>query len=291
MSAPVQVLQVLDPGLGASFQDLGRFGWRRFGVPPGGAMDDHAAGFANRLLDNAANEPVIEFLLQGLKLAVLEDVWLAFCGAAVEGAFPSWTAYHARKHEALHFRENKGGVWGYLAVEGGFAAPTPLGSASVLARGRLGEPLKKGDLLCRKGRAPFALPDAVPGRSVGFGERRDHAHPPKLRLWRGPQWELFSEEDRISLVSQSWEISPLSDRIGYRLKGKPCGSGLAEMLSEPVRVGSLQVPENGLPIVTMRDGPTVGGYPKIAMVDPADVSWLAQRRPGQSVSFEFVNEV
>jgi allophanate hydrolase subunit 2 len=57
------------------------------------------------------------------------------------------------------------------------------------------------------------------------------------------------------------------------------------MLSEPVRVGTVQVPGNGQPIVTMRDGPTVGGYPKLGMIDPAQVSWLAQCGPGQSVRF------
>ena len=58
-----------------------------------------------------------------------------------------------------------------------------------------------------------------------------------------------------------------------------------EMTSEPVRVGSIQVPESGELIVTMRDGPTVGGYPKIGMVDAGDVSRLAQCRPGQRIRF------
>jgi allophanate hydrolase subunit 2 len=65
---------------------------------------------------------------------------------------------------------------------------------------------------------------------------------------------------------------------------------MRELLSEPVRVGTIQVPENGLPIVTMRDGPTVGGYPKLGMVDPADLSWLTQCRPGQKVRFLPLNQ-
>jgi allophanate hydrolase subunit 2 len=58
-----------------------------------------------------------------------------------------------------------------------------------------------------------------------------------------------------------------------------------EMISEPVRIGSIQIPGGGQPIVTMRDGPTVGGYPKLGMIDPRDLSWLTQCRPGQKVRF------
>ena len=69
----LEIFEVLHPGLGGTFQDRGRSGWRRFGVPPGGVMDDHAAGWANRLLENAASAPVLEVLLQGAKLAVINS--------------------------------------------------------------------------------------------------------------------------------------------------------------------------------------------------------------------------
>ena len=72
--------------------------------------------------------------------------------------------------------------------------------------------------------------------------------------------------------------------------GEPLQSAQAQIISEPVRVGSVQIPENSQPIVTMRDGPTVGGYPKLGLVDPADLSWLVQSRPGQKVRFQSVHE-
>jgi allophanate hydrolase subunit 2 len=74
--------------------------------------------------------------------------------------------------------------------------------------------------------------------------------------------------------------------VGYRLEGARINPPLCEMCSEPQIVGSIQVPPNGQPIVTMRDGPTVGGYPKIGIVDPESLSWLAQCRPG--VRFRWV---
>jgi allophanate hydrolase subunit 2 len=112
-------------------------------------------------------------------------------------------------------------------------------------------------------------------------EIRDYNSPPALRVWNGPQRVWFSN----GVFEQEWKVTPQSNRVGYRLAGEPLKFEKRELLSEPVRVGTIQVPENGLPIVTMRDGPTVGGYPKLGMVDSADLSWLAQCRPGQQIRF------
>lgn len=283
MSVPV--LQVLDPGLGATVQDLGRVGWRRFGVPPSGAMDDHAAGWANRLLQNPPDAPVIEFLLQGAQLEVVEDCWIAITGADLAAGVPTWRAVRVSKGDTFHLPRGGFGVWIYLAVEGGFDVVKVLGSASAYPRGRLGKALAKGDVLCRAAGLPFELPAAVAGRSVAWSERRQYGSPPPLRVWPGPQQHLFDAAELAAFFEQSWTVSAQSDRVGYRLDGKALAPRRRQMLSEPTRVGSIQVPESGLPIVTMRDGPTVGGYPKLGLVDPADVSWLAQCRPGQTVKF------
>src|SRR5690242_9858886 len=75
--AALGTIEIVSPGMGITLQDRGRFGWRRFGIPIGGVMDDHAAECANRLLDNPLDAPVLELQLQGAKLRVLKDVWLA----------------------------------------------------------------------------------------------------------------------------------------------------------------------------------------------------------------------
>jgi allophanate hydrolase subunit 2 len=122
--------------------------------------------------------------------------------------------------------------------------------------------------------------------TAAWREIRDHSSPPALRVWNGPQRAMFSD----AFFEQEWTVTPQSNRVGYRLAGEPLAFEKRELLSEPVRVGTIQMPENGLPIVTMRDGPTVGGYPKLGMVDPADLSWLAQCRPGQKVRLLPLNQ-
>jgi len=283
------VFEILDPGLGATVQDRGRIGWRRFGVPPSGAMDDHAAEWANRLLDNPAVTPVVEFLLQGAKLRALRATWIAVTGADAKANVPAWRVARAEKGDVIQFPKNRSGVWVYLAVEGGFFGETLLGSASVYPRGGLGRALAKGDILSHPASAHFQLPAGVAGRAVDRHEVRNYDAAPPLRVFRGPQWDFFSDSDREFFFDQEWTVSSQSDRVGYRLEGNPLRMGTIQIVSEPVLVGSVQIPTNGLPIVTMRDGPTVGGYPKLGILDAGDVSWLAQCRPGLRVRFQLVS--
>lgn len=284
------IMRVLTPGFGASVQDRGRVGWRKFGVPSSGFMDEHAASWANRLLDNPPSCPVLELLLQGASFQVLQDVWIAAAGADAEATVPMWRAARVKEGERIDFRHNRSGLWTCLAVEGGFSAPALLGSASAYERGGLGANLKAGDTLRRVPDKSFRLMPGVAGRLVPPHERRDYEQPPALRVWPGPQSDLFTGGDHERFFNEPWTISPQSDRVGYRLVGAPLASTPAQILSEPVRVGTIQVPENGLPIITMRDGPTVGGYPKLGMVDPRDLAWLTQCRPGQSVRFQPIDE-
>jgi biotin-dependent carboxylase-like uncharacterized protein len=286
----LDAFEILDPGFGATLQDHGRPGWRRFGVPPGGATDDHAANWANRLLDNPPGAPVIELLLQGAKLRARRELWLAITGADATASVPRWRAVRVQPEAAIEFPRSLSGVWIYLAVEGGFVAPRWFGSASVCVRAGIGMAFRAGDVVQAAGHKPFALPPGVAARVAPSAEQRDHRQPPALRVWPAPQVGLFSRADRERFFTQPWTLSSQSDRVGYRLQGTPLESRPPQLLSEPVRVGTVQVPESGLPIVTLRDGPTVGGYPKLGVLDPTDVSWLVQCRPGQSVRFRPANE-
>ena len=278
------VFRVLTPGMGATLQDGGRTGWRRFGMPSGGPMDDHAALWANRLFDNPAMAPVLEVLLQGVKLVALRDAWVVVTGADATANVPLWRAIRITPGQRLEFHRNRSGVWTYVAVAGGFSAPTVLGSVSGYPRGRIGSVLAANDVL-QTADAAFQLPVGVAGIALSPAERRNYESPPRVHVWPGPQWDLFSAEDRDVLFAQAWRVSAQSDRVGYRLEGEPLRSVSHQIISEPVLVGTVQVPESGQPIVTMRDGPTVGGYAKIGLVDSADLSWLAQCRPGQRIRF------
>lgn len=282
-------VRVISPGVGLSVQDCGRPGFGRYGVPPGGAMDPVAAAWANRLLDNPESAAVLELCLQGQQFEVLADGWLAVAGSGAPRGHDRNSAFRARIGEVLEFPPGPSGVWTYLAIPGGVAGEPLLDSLSANSRAGIGRMLRAGDALFANPGARLQLPPAVAGRSVPWAEVSDASHPPAFRVWQGPQWDSFSAADRDRFFAGEWTVSSQCDRVGYRLVGPALEPLAAQIVSEPVLPGSIQVPANGQPIVTMPDGPTIGGYPKLGLVDPADLPRLAQCRAGQSVRFVSVS--
>ncbi len=107
-----------------------------------------------------------------------------------------------------------------------------------------------------------------------------------LNLCPGPQSSLFPME---SLQDTHWSLGVHSDRVGLRLT---CGNAPThdhELPSEPACVGAVQWTPSGTLLVVGPDGPTVGGYPKVAVVAEADVDRLGQLAPGTSVGFRVID--
>lgn len=274
-----EFLAVIAPGCGATWQDAGRPGWKRFGVPPGGWMDAEAARAANRLLGNPEDAVVLELALQGARFRVLADGWLSVAGASM--GWPPGTARRVTRGEELAFNRHQDGVYAYLAAPGGWVAPEILGSASVSSRSGLGRGLAEGGVLaCRLDPGCPGWHPAEPVLAAPGYPRNIEVH-----VWEGPQWREFSEEARGTFFATVWAVSSQLDRMGVRLSGGPVAAPDALMPSEPVLPGSVQITGGGQPVVTMRDGPTVGGYPKIAWLDEAACRRVAQVPPGGTVKF------
>ncbi len=282
-------IEILSTGVGLSIQDRGRQGWRRFGVPSGGAMDRCSAAAANRLLGNRTDAPVLEILMQGAKLRILADTWIALAGADLGCAVAPWTASFVAAGRVLLFPANHSGLWAYLAVPGGFEAEHWFGSASVDARNGLGQPLQQGSQLTATTRGLSFGFERVGRRILSLDLQRDFSSSMEFECLPGPQFESFSVEARAQFVDSEWTVSARSDRTGFRLEG-PKLEVPNSIRSEPVLPGSFQIPGNGQPIITMVDGPTVGGYAKLAILREADIDWLAQCRPGTKVNFNWAKE-
>ncbi len=281
----VIVLETTSTGAGASIQDLGRTGWKRFGVPAGGAMDEDSARKANLLVGNQEDAPVLELLFTGARFRVLSAAEFAITGATVESDRPQWRNFRGNVGEEISFGQLRAGVWTYLAVQGGFAAPRWFGSASVNPRACFGKALSTGSQLRRqeKGNPPVVLSRFVPELV-----RKHFDSWPVFRIWPGPEWELFPADVRARFLSESWIVSTQSDRAGYRLQGAALVSERVSISSAPVIIGTIQLPPNGLPIVLLRDGPTVGGYPRLAVLEPTEISRFTQCAPGTALRFQTI---
>ena len=280
------VFEVLQPGVLATIQDLGRFGWQRHGVGTAGAMDRTALQVANLLVGNPRNTAALEIGMGGLRLRCLHDWIVAVCGADMGAGIPLWKSIRIRKGEELTFRSAVRGVWAYLAPAGGVVAESVLGSRSTSLREHLGaRPAAKGDLL----RAGPSRPAARDGRLVLPSVIPEYPDTVTVRVVLGPEEERFTEQSVQSFLSDSFEVTPRSNRMGYQLAGPPLRHrNTADILSEGVATGSVQVPADGQPIVLMADRQTTGGYTKIATVISADLPVLAQARPGARVAFRSV---
>jgi KipI family sensor histidine kinase inhibitor len=295
-------LRILQPGLATLLQDLGRRGYMQYGVPMAGAADFSALMIGNWLLGNRARTCALEITLMGPEVEFTGPVTFCVTGAPIPAelipadgssprAVPGWATVLASPGDRLRMGTSTAGCRSYLCVAGGIELPAVLGSLSEDLFGKvgpLGRPLKAGDSL------PVGLPIHPPanlaGRSLPASFIPTYGGPITVRATRGPQADAFTPEALEAFFNSEYTIGAQSDRQGLRLEGaKLAHATSADIISEPIPTGSVQVPANGQPILLLGNRQTVGGYTKIAVAVFPDL-WLAgQLRPGDKLRFQEVD--
>ncbi len=287
------MIRVLVPGLLTTVQDLGRPGLGDLGVPAGGAADAHALRLGNLLLGNDEGAAALEATLVGPELLFEEAAVVVLAGAPfgaqLDGVpLPVWEAVKVPGGGRLAMGRAFSGTRAYVCVRGGLDVPSVLGSrATDVATGfggLDGRPLRAGD------RLPVGTARGEPrGRRVDAAAARWSGPRRRLRMTRGPQGEWFGEDALSAFVSRPFRVSASSSRTGVRLEGEPLAAPTRSLVTEGVVAGAVQVPPAGLPIVLLVEHPSTGGYPKIGSVISADLSALAQLRPGGEARFARVS--
>jgi KipI family sensor histidine kinase inhibitor len=290
------LLRVIRPGFVTTVQDLGRPGYHRYGVGPGGAMDKFALRVGNRLLGNDEGAAALELAGPGAVLEFLRPtsfVWAAPDGrASVDGRpIPPWSVCAADQGARFEVNALGRGLRGCLCVAGGIGAPLILGSRSTnLAAGFGGpfdRPCRAGDLLDQAGTVSAAhraaadpeVIEAVYGR-LGQPVRR-------LRMVPGLQANLFGPASLATLYDSVYRVSADSNRMGYRLEGPAVRAAAGhDIVSDGLIEGAIQVPGNGQPVLLGSDHQTTGGYPKPGVIAAADMPLFAQLAPGTAVGFD-----
>ncbi|MFJ9930457.1 biotin-dependent carboxylase uncharacterized domain-containing protein [Streptomyces misionensis] len=280
-----RALVVVRPGALTTVQDLGRPGYAHLGVPRSGALDPGAAALVNRLTGNPPDAAVLETTVDGCALRARSTVTVAVGGApcpvTVGGRPAPWGAPVVVPAGALlEVGAAVAGVRCYVAVRGGIAVEPVLGSRAT-------------DLLSGLGPAPLAEGTVLPlGRPAGPPARVDGAPQPGppaelvLRVTPGPRADWFTARALRDLATRAYRVSPASNRIGLRTEGPALERARdAELPSEGMVLGAVQVPPDGRPVVFLADHPTTGGYPVIAVVRPTDLAAAAQAVPGTPVRF------
>lgn len=290
----VKGIEVLSPGLQTTIQDLGRFGFSHYGVPPSGALDTFSLRVANRLVGNPDDQAGLETTLLGLRFKALNDVLIAVTGGNLRPQvnkcpLKMWRSYILKQNEILSFDGPESGCRAYVAFKGKFKKLPLLGSLSTNLPagfgGFEGRPLQKGDVLHIESPQP-TLADA--GRETRPQCIPDYPSTWTLRIVWGPQDGEFTHEGKHIFTNSAYSVTPQSDRTGIRLNGPEIvrKSHTAEsIISEGLIAGAIQVPGDGKPIIILGETVT-GGYRKIATVVSADLPLVGQIKPGDKIDFK-----
>lgn len=272
-------------------QDLGRFGYQHLGLTTGGAADEHAFLWANRLLNNPPNSAALEVSFGGLQLESQVATRVAITGAdspATLNGHPIslWQTLNLKPGDHLQLGYFKSGVRAYLGVQGGLQIQPTLGSVATVVREQIGgidgrgSALRKGDCLpCLTASAGSCV--RVPSEFIP-----DYNQPLVLRVIETHPHTPFSTGGLKRFHASEYEIANQSDRMGVRVSGKPLNPNISGIISEGTHFGTIQVPPDGQPIILLKDRQTIGGYPKLGTVFTFDAFALSQRQAHTKLRFE-----
>ena len=291
----MDAIEVLDGGLFTTVQDLGRYGYQRYGLPVSGAMDLFALRAANLLVGNPTSAAALEMTLLGPRLQFLTDTVIAVTGGDLgprlnDQSLPAWRPIAVPQGAVLALGNARDGLRAYLAIAGGIDVPLVLGSRSTFVTARLGgfqgRAVKSGDRIAICGDPP----GRVEGRTFPLEQVPQYGHDHMIRVILGPQDEAFTAPGISTFLSATYTMSSKSDRIGCRLVGPPVAHKVGpDIISDGTPFGAVQIAGDGLPIVLAADRGVTGGYAKVATVISVDLPTLAQAGLGDRVSFRAVS--
>ncbi|OBU45150.1 allophanate hydrolase [Photobacterium phosphoreum] len=286
-------LAIINAGILSLIQDLGRYGAAQQGVTQGGAMDLHAFCWANYLLSNDSNAAQLELTVGLACFEALDDCQCALTGAdmaaTIDGqAIAPWQAFLLKKGQKLQFGAAKYGFRAYLSIRGGFNVPKVFGSAATVMREKLGgliqgSVLKNNDILDSYDAPLLTTYSTVPSDYIP-----DYSADIVLHVIEGYQAEYFTAQQKGLFYRQRYQVSSTSDRMGCQLEGEEITGLAMELISQPIAVGAIQIPPDGLPIILLNDRQTLGGYPILGCITRMDLLRLAQTKPNDEVKFKAV---
>lgn len=290
----MNAVKVISPGALTTVQDAGRFGYLQSGISVSGVMDSYSHRTANLLVNNSPEEAVLEITLMGPILEFLCSTRIAVTGGVMQPKLndqpvPMWQTIPVKEGDRLSFSPIQSGCRAYVAFAGGLDIPVVMGSKSTNLKAQIGG--FEGRMLKREDIIPLGTPDA---NGMLWAASEDmipkYSTQITLRAVPGPQDDAFTAEGLDTFFTEEYKVTPANDRMGYRLEGKEIThvSG-ADIVSDGIVMGAVQVPSSGQPIILMADRQTTGGYTKIASVITPDLPLLAQAQAGAVIRFQKVS--
>lgn len=280
------IIERLGPGV--TLQDLGRGGGMGVGLSRGGSADRTAFLRGAALLGNSPEAAGIEMAVTGGRFRAGSPLRIALTGArmrAMLAGVPVEPEAVCRMEpgDVLDIGAAETGVYGYLHVAGGIEAETELGGRGRHRIAGLGRDLAEGDSL--------PIGDDTEPNAVSTRLPPDPPSSAPIRVMPGPQTGLFPDEVLRAFEATIFVRSTRGNRQGVRMDhdGAPFATGAQlNQVSDFIAEGDIQMTGDGRPFVLLAECQTMGGYPRIGTVIPADLPRVAQAVPGEKVRFRLV---
>ena len=290
-------ISVIKSGPYTTIQDAGRRGYQHLGVPASGALDLDALQIGNQLLQNPKGTNALEICFGGAEILFHDHRFVIITGS--EGVqitkqtkqgrtalYPAGAIIELHAQDRLIIAPFGDSLSCLLCLSGGCDVPPIYSSTATTPNvgigGYQGRILQQGDDI------PLAPCQILPPINDKI-DASFFTKPQRLRIMAGPQNDWFTPDGLANLTTSSYKILPQSNRMGMRLSGPTLHhKGPADIISDGMVRGAIQVPADGQPIIAMADHGTMGGYTKIATVIAADLSAMGRLRPHDVVQFEMV---
>jgi len=269
--------QFTKPGFHTLVVDNSALGYQKYGLPVGGPMDELAAEMANWLVGNQADSPLFEITLIGPEIIFKEDCQIAITGANLSPQIdgidaPLYETICITQGQNLRFGKLISGCRTYLAIRGKW--------------------IQEGQSALEK--ATIERLNTINIEKVEWFDSLRNSERPKLtspvlvvKVQKGPEFELLSKSEKSILFETTFTLLQDSNRMGYRLSPKLPAINQS-IISSGVVPGTLQITEDGFPILLMKDAPATGGYLRALNVVSKDLFKLGQLKPGGSIFFQLL---
>lgn len=278
------IIKVIKPGFYTTIQDLGRFGYREFGVPTSGVMDVLSAKFANTIIGNSENDAVFEITLTGPKLKFNIDTHICITGANISPCVNNhlvnmYKPISIKSGDVLTFGKLLNGCRAYLAVLGGCRTNIYMNSRSYYSTLTGKHKIEKEDEIKIE-------PSALISQKTYSKIKPDLSlfNTKALIAFKGPEYHLLSKKHQDILIKSEFSVSKFNNRMGYQIE-ETLENNLPSILTSPVLPGTVQLTPSGRLIVLMKDGQTTGGYPRVLQLKEEAINVLGQKKAGDFITF------
>ncbi|MDY8138072.1 biotin-dependent carboxyltransferase family protein [Aquimarina sp. 2201CG5-10] len=279
-------VKIIRPGIYTSIQDLGRFGFSKYGIPKSGAMDQMSVKLANAILGNDENDAVLEWTMQGPILQFSEQTIIVLTGAEVDAflnkkKIKKNKQFSVDKNDILELKYCKNNMYGYVGIKNGFKTEITFNSRSFFKGITRLEKLKKGDVV------PYQKNENFEEQYASVLRQDYDQNSLVLKAFKGPEFDLLTSSEKESLKNMNFTISNIRSRMAIQLN-ETIVNKISSMLTSPVLPGTIQLTPSGKLIVLMRDCQTTGGYPRILQLFQEDINNIAQKRTGENIKFKII---